>query len=57
MQLCMQAPLTLRPEGLGFSASNMGFPRTRGTILGVFIIRLLVFGGLYWGALFWEATI
>ena len=26
-----------------------GFPKTRGTILGVFIIRTSVFGGLYWG--------
>ena len=26
-----------------------GFPKIRGTILGVLIIRIIVFGGLYWG--------
>ena len=26
-----------------------GFPKTRGTILGVFIIRTIVLGGLHWG--------
>ena len=26
-----------------------GFPKIRGTILGVPIIRIIVFGGLYWG--------
>ena len=26
-----------------------GFPKIRGTILGVPIIRTIVFGGLYWG--------
>ena len=31
-----------------------GFPRIRGTIMGVPIIRIIVFGGLYWGPLFWE---
>ena len=31
-----------------------GFPKIRGTILGVPIIRIKVFGGLYWVPLFWE---
>ena len=26
-----------------------GFPESRGTILGVLIIRIIVYGGLYWG--------
>ena len=34
-----------------------GFPKIRGTILGVPIIRTIVFGGLYWVPLFWEITI
>ena len=34
-----------------------GFPKIRGTFLGVPIIRTVVFGGLYWGPLFWESTI
>ena len=29
-----------------------GFPEIRGTILGVPIIRIVVFWGLYWGSLF-----
>ena len=29
-----------------------GFPTTRGTILGVPIIRIIVFWGLYWGGPF-----
>ena len=28
-----------------------------GTIVGVHIIRTIVFGGLYWGPPFWETTI
>ena len=27
-----------------------GFPRIKGTFLGVPIIRIIVFGGLYWGS-------
>ena len=30
----------------------MGFPKIRGTILGVPTIRTIVFLGLYWGPLF-----
>ena len=30
-----------------------GFPKIRGTLLGVPIIRTIVFGGLYWGSSFW----
>ena len=26
-----------------------GFPKIRGTFLGVLILRIIVFGGLYWG--------
>ena len=28
-----------------------GFPKTRGTFLGVLIIRIIVFWGLHWGSL------
>ena len=31
----------------------MGVPKIRGTILGVLIIRIIVFWGLYWGPLIW----
>ena len=30
-----------------------GFPKNRSTILGLPIIRTIVFWGLYWGPLFW----
>ena len=33
------------------------FLKIRGNFLGVPILRLIVFGGLYWGPLFWETTI
>ena len=46
--------------GLGSTVANLSFfflgggviwefPKTRGTILGVPIIRIIVFWGLYWG--------
>ena len=40
--------------GLGFRAWNLketfgGFSKMRGTFLGVPIVRLIVFSGLYWG--------
>ena len=38
-------------------AGIWGFPKSRGTILGVPIIRIIVFWGLYWVPLFWEPTI
>ena len=38
----------------GFRGS--GFPKIKGTILGVLIIRVIIFWGLYWGPLFWETT-
>ena len=28
-----------------------GFPKIRGTLLGVPVIRIIIFGGLYWGPL------
>ena len=31
----------------------LGFLKIKGTILGVLIIRIIVFGGLYWGPLVW----
>ena len=34
-----------------------GFPNNRGTILGVPVIRTIVFWGLYWEPLFMETTI
>ena len=45
---------------LGFyrGLEGLGFPKIRGTFLGVPIIRTIVFWGLYWGSLiFWETTI
>ena len=33
--------------------NKWGFPKIRGTFLGVPIIRIIVFGGLYWGPLIW----
>ena len=33
---------------------TVGVPKTRGTNLGVPIIRNIIFGGLYWGPLFWK---
>ena len=42
-------------QGLGFRYS--GFPKIRGTFLGVPVIRTMVFGGLHGGPLFWETTI
>ena len=42
---------------IGIVGSIWGFPKIRGTILGVPIIRTIVFGGLYWVPLFWESTI
>ena len=37
----------------GLSAHSLiwGFPKIRGTLLGVPIIRIIVFWGLYWGPL------
>ena len=32
-------------------------PKIRGTLLGVPIIRMIIFWGPYWGPLFWESTI
>ena len=32
-------------------AKKWGFPRTRGTLLGFPIIRIIVYWGLYWGPL------
>ena len=35
--------------------SRWGFPKIRGTVLGVPIIRTIVFWGLYWGSpYFWK---
>ena len=33
-----------------FSEKMWGFPKIRGTFLGIPIIRIIVFGGLYWGS-------
>ena len=35
---------------LRYNSTIWGFPKIRGTILGVPIIRIIVFWGLYWGA-------
>ena len=52
-------PGARRPQALRsrMQYSKWGFPKIRGTILGVPIIRTIVFGGLYWVPLFWETTI
>ena len=39
------------------SVTIWGFPKIRGTLLGVPIIRVIVYWGLYWGPLFRETTI
>ena len=59
--------MNLKPETLKTLPSNPqeaspftlygGFPKLRGTLLGVPIIRIIVCWGLYWGPLFWETTI
>ena len=41
----------LQEKGLAFQGGYEGFPKNRGTILGVPIIRTIVFWGLYWGSL------
>ena len=33
-----------------------GFPKIMGTFLGVPVIRIVVYWGLYWVPLFWETT-
>ena len=44
-------------KGTGLHGYIWRFPKIRGTILGVPIIRTIVFWGLYWGPVFWESTI
>ena len=41
----------LEPQNLGWATHRdmWGFPKIRGTILEVPIIRIVIFGGLYWG--------
>ena len=41
------APLLVAAEPL--SLLNMGFPKIRGTFVGVLSIRITVYWGLYWG--------
>ena len=38
-------------SGLGIRVYGLGFPKIRGTILGVPIIRMIVFWDLHWGPL------
>ena len=45
---------TREKENERLSQDHMGFPRIRGTLLRVPIIRIIVFGGLYWGPLIWK---
>ena len=47
--------LGCRPCVCGFNIWR--FPNTRGTFVGVPIIRIIVFGGVYRGPLFRETTI
>ena len=42
---------------LGGQEAIWGVAKIRGTSLGVFILRTIVFLGLYWVPLFWETTI
>ena len=39
------------------SSSIWGFPKIRGTFLGIPIIRTIVYWGRNWGSLIWETTI
>ena len=50
---------TYRPQYtiLRTPKNGPGFPKIRSSIMGVPIIRIIVFGGLYWGPLFWETPI
>ena len=43
----------LRPCQVGMLHDYMGVSKIRGTILGVPIIRAIVYWGLYWGTLIW----
>ena len=43
--------ISVRMENQNRSCGIWGFPKTRGTILGVPIIRTIVYWGLYWGPL------
>ena len=36
------------PQGLSFFCAYMGISQNRGTILGMLIIRIMVYSGLYW---------
>ena len=40
----------MRKDFHGDQVGIWGFPKIRGTNLGVPIIRTIVFGGLYWGS-------
>ena len=49
----MNQGVAMRPGSAARSASSTwDFPKIRGTILGVPIIRTIVYWGLYWGPLF-----
>ena len=44
-------------SGFGIARAKWGFPKIRGTFLGVPVLRIIVFWGLYIGVhLFWEIT-
>ena len=47
----------MQDHGKDMLQAIRGFPKNRGTILGVPIIRIIVVWGLYWGPPFWETTI
>ena len=47
--LRMEVGTCARPVAVG--QSIWGFPKIRGTILGILIIGIIVFWGLYWGPL------
>ena len=47
-----------KPKGTCKGSGRYGcFPKLGGTFLGVPIIRIIVFWGLYWVRLFWETAI
>ena len=53
--LVLHHPKYLIQGGLRY-LSIQGFPKSGGAILGVPMLRTLIFWGLCWGPLFWDTT-
>ena len=57
LQTSSALAVDMNPGQKNVNATIWGFPKIRGTLLGVPIIRVIVYWGLYWGPLFRETTI